>query len=282
MERALSHNTCESYRRDLEDFVGFLSSKGIEAIAASLEDGRQYARSLYRRGLKNSTAARRISALRSFYNYLTQSAITPLNPMALLTGPKIVRPLPHILSVEDVGRLIEAPDVSSTGGLRDRAMMEVMYSSGLRVSETAGIEFGDLNTAESWLLIRGKGMKERWTPLGQSAVHWIHRYLKEARPQLSKREYSTRTIFLNKHGQALTRQGIWGIVKGYAAKLSPSLSVHPHTLRHCCATHLLEGGADLRTVQEFLGHADISTTQIYTHIDRNYLKEIHRSFHPRG
>jgi integrase/recombinase XerD len=282
LERALSPNTCESYRRDLKDFVSFLASRQRLAPEATQEDGQAYTSVMRRRGLKNSSAARKISALRSFYNYLTQAAIIPANPMALLSGPRIVRPLPHILSVEDVSRLIEAPDLSTETGLRDRAMMEVMYASGLRVSEAAGMEFGDQDIENGWVLIRGKGSKERWVPLGQSAAHWINRYLKEARPLLCGRDHSSRNIFLNSHGKRLTRQGIWFLVKGYAASLSPPLLVHPHTLRHCCATHLLEGGADLRTVQEFLGHTDISTTQIYTHIDRNYLKEVHRSFHPRG
>jgi integrase/recombinase XerD len=282
LERALSPNTCESYRRDLKDFVSFLASRQRSATNATPEDGQAYASVMYHRGLKNSSTARRISALRSFYNYLTLAAIVPANPMALLSGPRIVRPLPYILSAEDVGLLIEAPDLSDEFGLRDRAMMEVIYASGLRVSEAAGMEFGDLDLENEWILIRGKGLKERWVPLGQSATHWIHRYLKEARPLLCGRNHSSRSIFLNRQGKRLTRQGIWFLIKGYAARLSPPLFVHPHTLRHCCATHMLEGGADLRTVQEFLGHADISTTQIYTHIDRNYLKEVHRSFHPRG
>lgn len=282
MERGLSPNTCDSYRRDLEDFVGYLQARGRQAPQATLEDGQQYTGLMRRRGLRTSSAARKISALRSFYNYLNMAAIIPANPMALLTGPHLTRPLPHILSVEDVSRLIEAPDVSDPSGLRDRAMMEVMYASGLRVSEAAGIEFGDLDMEESWILIRGKGSKERWVPLGESAAHWVNRYLKEARPLLCGRNRGCRTVFLNRRGNPLSRQGIWFVIKGYAANLIPPLQVHPHTLRHCCATHLLEGGADLRTVQEFLGHADISTTQIYTHIDRNYLKQIHRSFHPRG
>jgi integrase/recombinase XerD len=282
MERGLSLNTCVSYRRDLLDFLGYLSTQDKMATAATLLDGKQYAGSLRRRGLKSSSAARRISALRSFYNYLTFAAIISENPMALLSGPKIVRPLPRILSVEDVSRLIESPDTSCEGGLRDRAMMEILYASGLRVSEAAGMEFGDLDLGEGWVLIRGKGSKERWAPMGESAAHWINRYLKEARPLLCKRNHSCRTVFLNARGKPLTRQGIWHVIKGYASSLSPPLLVHPHTLRHCCATHLLEGGADLRTVQEFLGHADISTTQIYTHTDRSYLREIHRSFHPRG
>ncbi|RJP82174.1 MAG: site-specific tyrosine recombinase XerD [Candidatus Zixiibacteriota bacterium] len=281
LERGLSLNTCESYRRDLEDFLRFLAARGKEAAEASLPDGQLYL-SLVRRKLKNSSAARRVSALRGFYNYLTLAAIVEANPMMLLSGPRLTRPLPHVLPVEEVARLIEAPDLSQPRGMRDRAIWETMYAGGLRVSEAVGLEFGDLDLGEGWVLVRGKGDKERWVPLGQSACRWIRRYLQEARPLLAGARGASRHVFLNARGKLLTRQGVWTLLKAYAAGLIPPVAVHPHTLRHCCATHLLEGGADLRTVQEFLGHADISTTQIYTHIDRNYLKEVHRSFHPRG
>jgi integrase/recombinase XerD len=282
LERALSANTCISYEQDLADFIRFLYDRGKGVLTAELADGQAYAADLRNRGLKASSAARHICTLRSFYNYLAIAAIVPDSPMALLATPRLERPLPHVLSVEDVARLIEAPDMSVPRGLRDRALWEVMYACGLRVSEAAGLEFGDLNLEDSWLLVRGKGDKERWTPLGGSAREWLMRYLNEARPLLPVRRTNSQKVFLNSRGQPLTRQGIWLLLRNQAARLSPPLNVHPHILRHCCATHMLEGGADLRMVQEFLGHADISTTQIYTHIDRNYLKEVHRTFHPRG
>jgi len=296
LERGLSDNTCDSYRRDVADFAQFLRARGKSAVEATLEDGQRYAGLLRLKGLKDSSAARHISALRSFYNYLTIAAITPTNPLALLAAPRASRPLPHVLSVEDVTRLIEAPDAHEVLGQRDRALWEVMYSSGLRVSEAVGLEFGDLDLENGWILVRGKGSKERWVPLGEAAKKWMGKYLTETRPLLANgaggaRRVSPltgcspaelRKIFLNARGRPLTRQGVWHLLKGYAARLTPPLKIHPHTLRHSCATHLLEGGADLRTVQEFLGHADISTTQIYTHVDRQYLKEVHRTFHPRG
>jgi integrase/recombinase XerD len=219
---------------------------------------------------------------------LTICALVDVNPMTLLTSPKTVRPLPHVLSAQEVGRLIEAPDLNDLLGLRDRALWETMYSSGLRVSEAVGLEFGDLDLENGWLLVRGKGSKERWAPLGQAAQKWLEKYVRDCRPLLApppadgSGSGQTRCIFVNSRGKSFTRQGVWHLLKRYAARLSPPLDVHPHTLRHSCATHLLEGGADLRTVQEFLGHADISTTQIYTHVDRQYLREIHRTFHPRG
>jgi integrase/recombinase XerD len=290
LERGLSENTCDSYRRDISGYALFLQARGRGIAQATLEDGQGYSARLRLKGLKASSAARHISALRSFYNYLTIAAIVDVNPMTLLAGPKVSRPLPHVLSAHDVGRLIESPDVTDSLGLRDRALWETMYSAGLRVSEAVGLEFGDLDLENDWILVRGKGAKERWAPLGQAAHRWIEKYLKDIRPLLAGRHRykgevtaaPTRHIFVNSRGRPLTRQGVWHLLKGYAARLVPPLNVHPHTLRHSCATHLLEGGADLRTVQEFLGHADISTTQIYTHVDRQYLKEVHRTFHPRG
>ncbi len=282
LERGLSSNTCESYQRDITDFLHFLRARGREAAEATLEEAQQYSAQKRREGLKSSSTARHISALRSFYNFLTISAIIEANPLALLSAPRITRPLPSVLSVEDVLRLVESPDVAQPLGIRDRALWETMYASGLRVSEALTLEFGDLDLEGGWTLVRGKGSKERWVPLGQTSHEWIRRYLKEVRPFLGKKPQATQRIFLNARGKPLTRQGVWYLLKGYAARLIPPLQIHPHTLRHCCATHLLEGGADLRTVQEFLGHADISTTQIYTHVDRSYLKEVHRSFHPRG
>lgn len=282
LERGLASNTCDSYRLDVTDFLRFLQQNDRSVFSATLDDGQQYTVRLSQRGLRSSSLARRVSALRSFYNYLTLAAIVPDNPLTLLTAPKIHRSLPHVLSVEDTARLIEAPDPTTPSGLRDRALWELMYASGLRVSEAAGAEFGDLDLDEGGMFIRGKGDRERWAPVGQSARTWVDRYVREARPLLADPGRPVKKIFLNERGRSLTRQGIWYLLKRYAAQLVPPLDVHPHTLRHCCATHLMEGGADLRTVQEFLGHADISTTQIYTQIDRNYLKDVHRTYHPRG
>lgn len=282
LERGLSLNTCISYRKDIENFLAFLSRTGGTLIQASIEDGQKYGAELRHKGLKDSSIARHVSALRSFYNFLMGSAVLQSNPMELLQTPHIRRPLPRVLTVSDVIRLLEAPDTNEILGIRDRAMWELMYSSALRVSEVTGLKFGDLDLEDGWALIHGKGSKERWVPVGESARNWVKKYLREARPKLIRTAKQMQVIFLNSRGKPLTRQGVWQLLKSYAVHLTPPLNIHPHTLRHCCATHLLEGGADLRTVQEFLGHADISTTQIYTQVDRNYLREVHRSFHPRG
>lgn len=282
LERGLSANTATGYRQDIAKFVQFLRHQDKSVTSANLDDGRQYIAEIRQTGLKDASVARHISSLRSFYNYLALAAIVETNPMALLRTPRNLRPLPHSLSVEDVERLIESADVTTPLGVRDRALWETMYGSGLRVSEVVNLEFGDLDGENGWLLVRGKGSKERWVPLSQQAGQWLERYIKEVRPRLVGRQLAGRKIFLNAKGKPLTRQGVWHLLKHYAARLSPPLRISPHGLRHSCATHLLEGGADLRTVQEFLGHADISTTQIYTHVDRSYLKEVHRSFHPRG
>ncbi|MCX6640212.1 MAG: site-specific tyrosine recombinase XerD [bacterium] len=283
LERGLSWHTCDNYRRDMIKFMRFLQSQHRDVFAVDLAAGQQYVDQLRQDKLKSSSIARHISSLKSFYEYLNLAALMDHNPMALLRTPRLVRPLPHALSIEDVNRLIESPDVETPTGLRDRAMWETMYGSGLRVSEAAGLETGDIDYANGWILVRGKGSKERWVPMNEPARHWVDRYLRDARPGLlRKTRKPERRLFVNARGNALTRQGIWYLLKGYAAKVSPPIQISPHVLRHSCATHLLEGGADLRTVQEFLGHTDISTTQIYTHVDRQYLKEIHRSFHPRG
>ncbi len=282
LERGLAANTEMSYRRDLAKFIRNLNQEHRDVTQVDIEDARHFIADLQARGLKNSSIARHVSSLRSFYNFLHNAGIIKKNPLALLQTPRTVRPLPHSLSVEDVTRLIESPDTNTPLGIRDRAMWEVMYGSGLRVSEAVALEFGDVDRDENWLLIRGKGSKERWVPLSKPAKRWLDRYLREVRPLLVRQPSSTRAIFVNARGKPLTRQGIWHLLKRYSSRLSPPIDISPHGLRHSCATHLLEGGADLRTVQEFLGHTDISTTQIYTHVDRHYLQEVHRTFHPRG
>ncbi len=282
LERGLSAHTSRGYQRDLTGFIEFMKKRGGNVLTADIDDGREYVIQIRARGLKNSSIARHISSLKSFYNFLMLASIIEFNPMALLRSPKSVRPLPHSLSVNDVARLIESPDVSVPLGIRDRTLWEILYGSALRVSEAVDLETGDFDLENGWLLIRGKGSKERWAPLNQPSTNWLDKYLKNARPLLLRRGKQSNKVFLNARGAALTRQGVWHLLKQYAAKLSPPLNISPHGLRHSCATHLLEGGADLRTVQEFLGHSDISTTQIYTQVDRSYLREVHRSFHPRG
>lgn len=282
LERGLSINTVISYRRDLVKFLDFARKNHITITEALLDTGREYISAIRKSGLKNSSIARHISSLRSLYNYLASSGIMEANPMILLRLPRQVRPLPYSLSVEDVKRLIESTDLNTPLGVRDRALWELMYGSGLRVSEVVELAFGDFDGEESWLLIRGKGDKERWVPVSRPGREWTRAYIKEVRPLLTGNRKGTNRIFVNARGKPLTRQGVWHLLKQYASRLSPPIQISPHGLRHSCATHLLEGGADLRTVQEFLGHTDISTTQIYTHVDRSYLKEVHRSFHPRG
>jgi integrase/recombinase XerD len=282
LERGLSHNTSVSYQRDLTEYLTYITGQGKDALSVELEDGQLYMAELRGKGLKNSSIARHTSSLRCFYSYLQMAGILENNPMALLKTPRNIRPLPHSLSIEDVNRLIESPDANTPLGTRDRTLWETMYGSGLRVTEAVDLEFGDIDEENGWLLIRGKGSKERWVPLSKPAQKWLEQYLKETRPLLAGNKNTCRNIFLNARGKPLTRQGVWHLLKQYAARISPPVKISPHGLRHSCATHLLEGGADLRSVQEFLGHTDISTTQIYTHVDRDYLKEVHKTFHPRG
>ncbi len=282
VERGLSRNSLEAYDRDLRRYLGRLGACGVSAagqVARAHISG--FLVELAGYGLSPVTLARTISAIRGFHRFLSGEGLAPSDPSADLESPKPPQRLPEVLDYPSIERLLSQPDPSSPLGLRDRAMLELMYACGLRVSELLALSLKDLFFGEGFLRCLGKGSKERLIPVGGSAVEWVCRYAGEARPALAGKQ-ETETLFLNCRGRPLSRMGFWKILKSYAAKAGIRKRVHPHILRHSFATHLLEGGADLRSVQEMLGHADISTTQIYTHVDREYLKEVHRQFHPRG
>jgi integrase/recombinase XerD len=281
LEKALSENTVESYGFDLQRLASFCRDRGIEALAAVnpalLSD---YLRTLFDMGFAASSIQRTLSTLRGFFAFLAAEGFRPDDPTELLEGPRQTRYLPAVLTVAEVEALLAAVDVNKRLGIRDRALLETLYATGMRVSECAMFRFEQLMADEKLVRVFGKGSKERLVPLGDIALEWILRYYRQERPTLV-RPRTDSTLFLNGRGTGLSRMGIWKLIRKYAGLAGITREISPHTFRHSFATHLLEGGADLRTVQEMLGHANIVTTEIYTHVDREYLREVHRSFHPR-
>ncbi|MEO1772932.1 site-specific tyrosine recombinase XerD [Candidatus Enterococcus ferrettii] len=283
IERGLSLNTRASYERDLKQYLLFLNEKDVK----NWQDVDRYTvvdflALLSQEGKASTTITRMISSLRRFHQFLRQERYTDHDPMQHIESPKKAQKLPQTLSLAEVERLIAAPDTSTTLGIRDRAILEVMYATGLRVSELIGLKLGDIHLEMGLLQTIGKGDKERIVPLGDYAIHWLERYINEARPLLTKKNQNEPHLFVNNHGKGLSRQGIWKNLKQIVIKAGITKDVTPHTLRHSFATHLLENGADLRTVQELLGHADISTTQIYTHITKRRMTEVYKEFFPRA
>jgi len=279
-ERSSPENTLAAYASDLQDYASFLDGRGLgglEIDSTVLEDYTSHCRA---RKLKATSIGRRLSTIRQFYGFLIEEEVIASDPTRDLASPKRGRYLPEILSREEVERLIASPDLGTPVGIRDRAMLEVLYATGLRVSELTGLKFHHLNLHVGYLVCRGKGDKERLVPMGESARHWVDTYIREARPYLAGKP--TDILFCSRRGGAMTRQNFWYAVKRYAAAAGILKKISPHMLRHSFATHLLMGGADLRSVQMMLGHADISTTQIYTHLSTGRLKEIHERYHPRG
>jgi integrase/recombinase XerD len=283
VERGLSQNTLASYRFDLQKYACFAKRHARNSPAQiQPSDVSQFLKQLSYEGLSSRTAARILSALRGFHRYLVAEGKHSDDPTEEIEPPKRTRALPDVLSVAQVNAILERPDTSKPLGLRDRAMLEVLYATGMRVSELINLMQMNIRFQEEVVLVFGKGSKERMVPIGRSAMKWIRRYQLEARERLAKRGRSHDVLFLNHRGGKLSRAAIRDMIVRYAKEAKITKNVHPHTFRHSFATHLLEGGADLRAVQEMLGHADITTTQIYTHIDREYLKEVHRTFHPRA
>ena len=280
VERGLSANTLAAYSRDLQEFRGFLRAEGV----SNWEDMTREHISAYLKKvggrLSDRSKARRLAALRSFCKYLLLLGAIRQNPAARVTFPKSRLSLPKVLSGMEVDTLLKQPDVSQILGKRDRAMFELLYASGLRVSELTDLQLRHLHLAPGYLVVLGKGGKERLVPLGEWAAAALKDYLEEARPLLLKGR-SGQELFVNHHGRRLSRQGVWKIIKHHALQAGIQRGITPHMLRHSFATHLLEHGADLRSLQTMLGHADISTTQIYTHVARSRLKEIHQKYHPR-
>ena len=282
LERGLSPQTVEAYRRDLSRYAVACSMCGCRDPAkTSREMVANFVQLLDDLGLASSSVGRNLTSVRMFHRFLLAEGIAEQDPTEHQKPPKIGRSLPGVLHASEMERLLSQPDVDRPLGLRDRALLELMYGAGLRVSELISLEPMHLLFDLEVIRVIGKGRRERVVPVGTEARHWVSRYLLEVRPEIARPD-SGRTIFLSNRGTGFSRMGIWKLLKRYGKDAGISKSVSPHTLRHSFATHLLEGGADLRAVQEMLGHSDISTTQIYTHIDREYLKEVHRSFHPRA
>jgi integrase/recombinase XerD len=279
----LARNTLESYRRDVAQFAAWLDEAAGKALteAGAADIQRHLAWQVESKHAKPRTTSRLVSALRRFFQFAVREGLRSDDPAAGLESPKLPRSLPNTLSEEEVEALLAAPDVQSHQGLRDRAMLETLYASGLRVSELVGLKTIQVSLDMGVVRVLGKGSKERLTPLGQEAMSWIERYQREARAQLLAGRKSD-ALFVTARGGPMTRQAFWGLIKRYAVVAGIRKPISPHTLRHAFATHLINHGADLRVVQLLLGHADISTTQIYTHVARERLKALHRKHHPRG
>jgi integrase/recombinase XerD len=282
VEKGLAPNTLESYSRDLQDFRAYLYDQAITAFAtirAPVILG--YLIHLRNRGLSSKSRARHLVTLRGFFRFLHQEKMILVDPVALIAMPKSGLHLPGILSAPEIHALLSAPDKSRPVGLRDAAMLELLYAAGLRVSELIHLKVMDLNRDAGFVRVFGKGGKERVVPIGRPALKIMEGYIRDARPLLLK-GLTSEVLFVGRRGRPLTRQGFWKLLKKYTACAGIRHSVSPHTLRHSFASHLLEGGADLRVVQIMLGHVDIATTQIYTHVSTERLKTIHRQYHPRS
>ena len=282
VERGLSRNTIDAYGRDLRQFVAYLQQAGYDSLAEvhshTLVD---YLRKLQQEGLKPTSVTRKLAAIRSFFQYLLRDRQLKADPSETIDSLKTPQRLPKVLSEKEIVRLLEQPGAATSANLRDKAMLELMYATGVRVSELVNLKIGDINMEMGYIRCFGKGSKERIVPVGSSAQLALQNYLNRARPKIVRRATED-TLFLNHHGRKLSRQGFWQIIQAAARRVDIKVTVTPHMLRHSFATHLLEHGADLRAVQEMLGHADISTTQIYTHVTRSRLKEVYDKAHPRA
>lgn len=282
VERGLSENTILSYRQDLTDASRFFQRNTQKWTEVDQFLILNYLEHLQQEKKSQGTIIRTVSSLRSFFRYLAQFGVISDDPMLKVDSPKKAQTLPDVLTQAEVGRLLSMPNVSRPLGIRDRAILETLYATGLRVSELVNLRLTDLHLPMKLIQVVGKGDRERIIPIGEVAIDWLTRYLKTTRIDLLKKRRNTDYVFLNAHGRQLTRQAIWQMIKKYVSLAGIKRHVTPHTLRHSFATHLLENGADLRVVQELLGHANISTTQIYTHVSHQHLSEVYRKFHPRA
>jgi integrase/recombinase XerD len=282
-EKNLSDNTALAYQSDLNKLLDYLNDKKITDLNdVTHKQITEFFEGQRKNNLTGTTTARYMTSFKKFFQYLEDNHFIEKNPTSTLSKVKLARKLPFVLSFEEVEMILNCPDVSDIAGLRDKAILELLYSSGLRVSELINMKLNDFYFDDEVIRVLGKGSKERIVPIGSSAISWIKEYISKARPFLEKKNKNQSNVFLNKRGTKLSRMWIWKIVDRYAKEAGITKEMHPHIFRHSFATHLIEGGADLRAVQEMLGHADISTTQIYTHIDRQYIKQVHRDHHPRG
>jgi integrase/recombinase XerD len=282
VEKGLSSNTVSAYRRDLLKFNDFARKRKLSLEAVRRDDVVDFLAGLYRQKLESKTVARHLVSLRNFFRFAQIQGVIPEDPSANLESPKIHRNLPGYLRLDDVERLLDQPDVKTARGLRDRAMLEVLYSTGLRVSELIGLRTSDLDAKIGCLRCIGKGDKERIVPVGKKAIVIVEKYLRDSRPKLLGKGTGNPALFVNRRGKSLSRVGVWKILAAYGRQAGMRTALTPHMLRHSFATHLLERGADLRSVQLMLGHADISTTQIYTHVVEERLKRIYKAHHPRA
>lgn len=282
LEKGLSENTIGAYRRDLKKYQDYLEEEKIshidfidrQTIQVCLGD-------LHDKGASAKSIARFISTIRSFHQFALREKYAAKDPTVLIETPKYERRLPDVLEVDEVIRLLETPDMSKNNGYRDRAMLELLYATGMRVTELINLKVEDVNLIMGFVRVFGKGNKERIVPLGETIIDILETYIETVRPQLLKKTV-TDNLFLNMHGKTLSRQAIWKMIKQNGVKAEIFKTLTPHTLRHSFATHLLENGADLRAVQEMLGHADISTTQLYTHVSKSQIRKIYNQFHPRA
>ncbi len=282
VEKGLSQNTIEAYSHGLARFFDHLRGKKIQDVrdVAKL-DVQGFLLTLRKKNLNAKSIARDLAAIRSFFRFLIQEGILEANPVEDLESPKVAKTLPEILSVKEIEQVLEQPNLRTPLGMRDRAMLELLYATGMRVSELTHLPTHQVNLEGGYVLLYGKGSKERIVPLGSEAMKWVALYLKGARGSLSKGKENP-SLFINRSGKRMSRQRFWKNLKDYARKAGLHKRITPHLLRHSFATHLLERGADLRSVQMMLGHVDISTTQIYTHVSGERLKKVHKQYHPRG
>jgi|SRR5882724_6412772 len=285
VERGLSRNTLDAYASDLFKFTGFLLDRRLSLLRVKRDDVVDFMSSLYRRGLDSRSVARHLVTVRSFFKFLVTDGIVNADPTVNLESPKIRQSLPSFLSVKEIERLLALPDLETPLGLRDRALLDVLYSCGLRVTELVSLRADNIDFELGCIRCIGKGDKERLVPIGRKALESVQKYMSEARPRLTRsrrRAKPTNAIFLNRQGGQLGRVGVWKILAAYGRAMGLRKKLTPHKLRHSFATHLLDRGADLRSVQMMLGHADISTTQIYTHVMEDRLKNVYKAHHPRA
>lgn len=284
VERGAALNTLLAYRRDLAGFERFLAHERRRLDAVAVSDLSRYLATLRRRGLGSRSVARHLSAVRGLYRFLLDGRHITRDPTEHLDSPRPARRLPRTLSIEDTTALVEAPDTRRPDGLRDRAMLELLYACGLRASEALGLRVEDVNFSAGYVVVTGKGNRQRLVPAGAQALDWVRRYCATVRPRLARRSHTPENapLFLNRSGGGLSRQSLWTVIRRAARRAGVRAVASPHTLRHSFASHLLERGADLRSVQAMLGHVDISTTQIYTHLPSSVVHDMYRRFHPRA
>jgi integrase/recombinase XerD len=282
-ERGLARNTLESYERDLNQYIGYLAGIGVMAVSDSRKHHIMgYLMQMKQLGRASATVSRSIVSIRAFYHYLSRERLIENDPAAHIETPKLEKRVPTVLKINEVEALLDAPKTGMPHGSRDKAMLELLYATGIRVSELISLELADINVEMGFIHCNGAGSKERIIPLGGIAAQCLHTYIQSMRPKLLKKDQGEQALFINHLGTRMTRQGFWKIIKRYAQEAQVQKEITPHTLRHSFAAHLLENGADLRSVQEMLGHADISTTQIYTQVTKSKMKDVYDRAHPRA